>query len=56
MAGTKEWCDIMGITEQIERKKAAEAAKTEYENNLQSAMANLAKGSKSEPKGEIADE
>lgn len=47
-AGSKEWCDIMGITEQIERKKAAEAAQTEYENNLQAAMANLAKGVKEE--------
>ena len=47
-AGSKEWCDIMGITEQIERKKAADQAKAEYENNLQAAMANLAKGSKEE--------
>lgn len=44
-AGTKEWCDIMGITEKIEAKKAAQAKITEYEQNLQSAMANLAKGS-----------
>lgn len=44
-AGTKEWCDIMGITEKIEANKAAQAKITEYEQNLQSAMANLAKGS-----------
>ena len=43
-AGTKEWCDKMGITEQLERKAKAEAQKTEYEKNLQDAMANLAKG------------
>lgn len=44
-AGSKEWCDIMGITDQIERKKAAEQAQAEYEGNLQKAMANLANGS-----------
>lgn len=54
MAGTKEWCDIMGITEQIERRKATETAKAEYENNLHAAMANLAKGTSQE--GVIADE
>lgn len=47
-AGSKEWCDIMGITDQIERKKAAEAAQAEYETNVQAAMANLAKGTKGE--------
>lgn len=46
MAGSKEWCDIMGITEKIERKKAAEKAQAEYESNLHTAMANLAKGTK----------
>ena len=45
MAGSKEWCDIMGITEKIEAKKASEAKIAEYENNLHAAMANLAKGS-----------
>lgn len=45
-AGSKEWLDKMGITEQIELKKQAEAHKAEYEKNLHDAMANLAKGSK----------
>ena len=44
-AGSKEWLDKMGITEQMERAEKAELAKTEYERNLQAAMANLAKGS-----------
>lgn len=43
-AGTKDWLDKMGITEKLEREKQAEVAKAEYENNLQAAMANLAKG------------
>lgn len=53
-AGTKEWCDIMGITEKIEAKKTAQAKITEYENNLQAAMANLAKGSSNEG-GEVIE-
>lgn len=44
-AGSKEWCDIMGVTEKIEANKAAQAKKAEYEQNVQAAMANLAKGS-----------
>lgn len=44
-AGTKEWCDKMGITEQLERAEKADLAKAEYEKNLHTAMANLAKGS-----------
>lgn len=51
-AGTKEWCDKMGITEQLERKALAEAQKTEYEKNLHDAMANLAKGSTGVKEGE----
>ena len=47
-AGTKEWCDKMGITEKLERAQRAEAEKTEYEKNLHDAMANLAKGAKGE--------
>lgn len=47
-AGSKEWMDKMGITEKLERKKAAQQAKAEYETNLQAAMANLAKGSSTE--------
>lgn len=43
-AGSKEWFDKMGITEKVERRKKEEAAKTEYEQNLQKAMANLASG------------
>lgn len=43
-AGTKEWCDKMGISDQLERQQKAEAEKTEYEKNLKDAMANLAKG------------
>lgn len=45
-AGSKEWCDKMGITDKLERAQKAVAEKTEYENNLKDAMANLAKGSK----------
>lgn len=44
-AGSKDWCDKLGITEKLERKQKAEAEKTEYEQNLHKAMANLAKGS-----------
>lgn len=51
-AGTKEWCDKMGITEKLERQKKAEIAKAEYESNLRGAMANLAKGTKAETKTE----
>lgn len=47
-AGTKEWCDKMGITDKLERAKKADLQKAEYEKNLQDAMANLAKGSKKE--------
>lgn len=47
-AGSKEWLDKMGITEKIERQEQAKIAKAEYENNLQAAMANLAKGNKAE--------
>lgn len=47
-AGSKEWCDKLGITEKLEREEKARVAKAEYENNLQAAMANLAKGSKIE--------
>lgn len=43
-AGTKDWCDKLGITEKLERQQKAEAEKAEYEKNLHSAMANLAKG------------
>lgn len=43
-AGTKEWCDKLGITEKLEREAKAEAEKTQYEKNLHDAMANLAKG------------
>lgn len=45
-AGTKDWCDKMGITDKLERAQKAEAQKAEYEKNLHDAMANLAKGSK----------
>lgn len=47
-AGTKEWCDKLGITEKLERAAKAEADATQYEKNLQAAMANLAKGSVTE--------
>lgn len=47
-AGSKEWCDKLGITDKLERQAKAEQAKAEYETNLQAAMANLAKGSKTE--------
>lgn len=47
-AGTKEWCDKMGITDKLERKKKAEIAEAEYQTNLRGAMANLAKGIKTE--------
>lgn len=47
-AGTKEWCDKLGITDKLEREEKAKQAKAEYENNLQVAMANLAKGTKTE--------
>lgn len=53
-AGSKEWLDKMGITEKLEREEKANQAKAEYENNLQAAMANLAKGSKIE--GETVNE
>lgn len=52
-AGTKEWCDKMGITDKLERQKKADMAKAEYETNLRDAMANLAKTGKVEaPKTE----
>lgn len=51
-AGTKDWCDKMGITDKLERAQKAEAQKAEYEKNLHDAMANLAKGSK--PVEEVA--
>lgn len=47
-AGSKDWLDKMGITEKLEREEKARVAKAEYENNLQAAMANLAKGNKVE--------
>lgn len=47
-AGTKDWCDKLGITEKMEREEQAAAAKAEFENNLHAAMANLAKGSTTE--------
>lgn len=53
-AGTKEWCDKMGITEKLERAQKAEAEKTEYEKNLHDAMANLAKGTKTTVAEEVA--
>ena len=47
-AGSKEWCDKLGISDRIERDKEAKKAQAEYEKNLQAAMANLAKGSSNE--------
>lgn len=47
-AGSKEWCDKLGISDRIERDKEAKKAQAEYEKNLQAAMANLAKGSSTE--------
>lgn len=44
-AGTKEWCDKLGITDRLEREAKAKAEATQYEKNLHDAMANLAKGS-----------
>lgn len=52
-AGTKEWCDKLGITEKLERKAKAEAEKTEYEKNLHDAMANLAKGTTKVERSEV---
>lgn len=45
-AGSKEWCDKLGITEKLERAQKADIEKAEYEKNLHDAMANLAKGTK----------
>lgn len=42
-AGTKEWCDKLGITAEIENAKAKEKADAEHEANTRAAMANLAK-------------
>lgn len=47
-AGSKEWLDKMGITEQMEKEAAIKAAKAEFELNTEKAMANLAKGMKAE--------
>ncbi len=46
-AGTKDWCDKLGITDKLEREAKAKAEQTEYEKNLHDAMANLAKGNAS---------
>lgn len=43
-AGSKEWCDKLGITDKLEREAKAKADAAEYEKNLTQAMANLAKG------------
>lgn len=43
-AGSKEWCDKLGITDRLEREAKAKQAQAEYEQNLTQAMANLAKG------------
>lgn len=43
-AGSKEWCDKLGITDRLEREAKAKQAKAEYEKNLTQAMANLANG------------
>lgn len=43
-AGSKEWCDKLGITDRLEREAKAKADAAEYEKNLTQAMANLAKG------------
>lgn len=47
-AGSKEWCDKLGITEKLERQENAKKARAEYETNLQKAMANLAAGTKTD--------
>lgn len=41
-AGSKEWCDKMGITAKLERKKAAEEAQAKFEADMAAGMANLA--------------
>lgn len=43
-AGSKEWCDKLGITDKLEREAKAKQAQAEYEKNLSAAMANLANG------------
>lgn len=47
-AGSKEWCDKLGITDRLEREAQAKKAEAEYQQNLTQAMANLAKGSSKE--------
>lgn len=42
-AGSKEWCDKLGITDKLERQAKAKQSQAEFEKNLEQAMANLAK-------------
>lgn len=44
--GTDKWNEIMGINKEIETIKTKNQKKAEFEENLQAAMANLAKGQK----------
>ena len=55
-AGSKDWLDKMGLTDKLERAQKADAEKTAYEKNLKDAMANLAKGTKTEVKEEVKAE
>ena len=50
-AGSKEWCDKLGITEKFEAEAKAKAEAAQYEKDKRAAMANLAKGTKTESEG-----
>ena len=53
-AGSKEWCDKLGITDKIERAKAQESIEAEFQKDLQAAVKNLA-GSSKKIKEEVAE-
>ena len=43
-AGSKEWCDKLGISDQIAKAEEAKKSEAEYTENMKKAVANLAKG------------
>lgn len=50
-AGSKDWCDKLGLTAKWEAEKAQKEHVAEYEKNVEAAMANLAKGGLTKEEG-----
>lgn len=50
-AGSKNWCDKLGLTAKWEAEKNQKEHMAEYEKNVEAAMANLAKGGLNKEEG-----